>query len=110
MSGLNFVPEPLAQLPWKIILLVLAIGCFGLLVLYSAAGGSLRPWAMIQGIRFFVFLAGAVVLSRVRESMWQALAIPAYVALVIMLVLVELIGAVRGGGQRWLDLGIIRLG
>ena len=109
MSGLNFVPEPLAQLPWKIILLVLAIGCFGLLVLYSAAGGSLRPWALIQGIRFFVFLAGAVVLSRVRESMWQSLAIPAYVALIVMLILVELIGAVRGGGQRWLDLGIIRL-
>lgn len=109
MSGLNFVPEPLAQLPWKIILLVLAIGCFGLLVLYSAAGGSLRPWAMIQGIRFFVFLAGAVVLSRVRESMWASLAFPAYIGLIGMLILVELIGAVRGGGQRWLDLGIIRL-
>jgi rod shape determining protein RodA len=109
VSGLSFVPAPLAQLPWKIILLVLAIGVFGLLVMYSAAGGNLRPWALIQGIRFFVFLAGAVLLSRVRESAWQALAIPAYVALIVMLVLVELIGAVRGGGQRWLDLGIIRL-
>ena len=29
--------------------------------------------------------------------------------LVILLVLVELIGAVRGGGQRWLELGFIRL-
>ena len=109
MSGLNFVPAPLAQLPWKIILLVLAIGCFDLLVMYSAAGGSIRPWALSQGIRFFIFLAAAVLLSGVRESTWGMIAIPAYGVLVGLLVLVELIGAVRGGGQRWLDLGIIRL-
>ena len=109
MSGLNFVPAPLAQLPWKIILLVLIIGCFDLLVMYSAAGGSLRPWALSQGIRFFIFLAGAVLLSGVRETTWSTIALPAYGLLIGMLVLVELIGAVRGGGQRWLDLGIIRL-
>jgi rod shape determining protein RodA len=109
VSGLNFVPAPLAQLPWKIILLVLIIGCFDLLVLYSAAGGSLRPWALSQGIRFFIFLAAAVLLSGVREETWSMIAIPAYGVLVGLLVLVELIGAVRGGGQRWLDLGIIRL-
>jgi rod shape determining protein RodA len=109
VSGLNFVPAPLAQLPWKIILLVLAIGCFDLLVMYSAAGGSLRPWALSQGIRFFVFLACAVGLSRVRDTTWSMIALPAYGVLIGMLILVELIGAVRGGGQRWLDLGIIRL-
>ena len=109
MSGLNFVPAPLAQLPWKIILLVLIIGCFDLLVMYSAAGGSIRPWALSQGIRFFIFLAGAVLLSGVREATWSKIAIPVYGLLIGMLILVELIGAVRGGGQRWLDLGIIRL-
>jgi len=109
VSGLNFVPAPLAQLPWKIILLVLIIGCFDLLVMYSAAGGSIRPWALSQGIRFFIFLAGAVLLSGVREATWSKIAIPVYGLLIGMLILVELIGAVRGGGQRWLDLGIIRL-
>ena len=109
MSGLNFVPAPLAQLPWKIILLVLLIGSFDLLVLYSAAGGSIRPWALSQGVRFFVFLALAIGLSRVRESTWSAIALPVYGGLMVMLVLVELVGAVRGGGQRWLDLGFFRL-
>ncbi|MES2058446.1 MAG: FtsW/RodA/SpoVE family cell cycle protein, partial [Pseudomonadota bacterium] len=107
--GLNFVPAPLAQLPWRIILLVVLIGCFGLVVLYSAAGGSLRPWALNQGIRFFILLAGAIALSRVRESVWGNIALPVYAGLVVALVLVELLGAVRGGSQRWLDLGIIRL-
>ena len=108
-NGLAFVPAPLAQLPWKILLLVLAIGAFDLLVLYSAAGGHVRPWAMSQGIRFFILLAGAVVLSRVREETWSKIAMPAYGVLCVMLVLVELVGAVRGGGQRWLDVGFIRL-
>lgn len=106
MSSLNFVPAPLAQLPWRILLLVIAIGGFDLFVLYSAAGGSIRPWALSQGIRFVVFLAGAIALSRVRETTWSSLALPAYGVLCVLLVLVELIGAVRGGGQRWLDLGI----
>ena len=109
MSGFNFVPAPLAQLPWRIILLVLGIGCFGLLVMYSAAGGSLRPWALPQGIRFFAFLAGAIALSRVRETTWSDFALPAYAVLVVLLVLVELLGSIRGGGQRWLDFGIVRL-
>jgi len=109
MSSSSIVPAPLAKLPWRIILLVLGIGCFGLLVMYSAAGGSIRPWALPQGVRFFVFLAGALALSRVRESAWRTGAFPAYGLLIVMLVLVEAIGSIRGGGQRWLDLGFVRL-
>ncbi|CAN5384290.1 rod shape-determining protein RodA [soil metagenome] len=109
MSRPDFVPEQFANLPWRIILLVMAIGCFGLIVLYSAASGHIRPWALNQGVRFFVFLAGAVILSRVREDLWRDAAFPAYGVLLFLLVLVELLGAVRGGSQRWLDLGIIRL-
>ncbi|MFC3580810.1 rod shape-determining protein RodA [Sphingomonas hylomeconis] len=108
-NGLSFVPAPLAQLPWKIILLVTAIGAFGLIVLYSAAGGSIRPWALNQGIRFVVLMFGAIALSRVRESVLGKVALPIYGVLVVSLILVELLGAVRGGSQRWLDLGVIRL-
>jgi len=105
----GMVPRPLAQLPWRIMLFVLAIGGFGLVVLYSAAGGHLYPWALIQGIRLLVFLAGAIVISRIPERYFSASAFPIYGILIVMLVLVELIGAVRGGGQRWLDIGILRL-
>ena len=108
-ATLGFVPEPLAQFPWKVILLVLAIGCFDLLVLYSAAGGHIKPWAWSQGIRFFVFLVGAMLLSRVPEDVWGMISLPAYTVILIMLIGVEILGKVAGGGQRWLDLGIIRL-
>ena len=105
----GIVPEPLAQLPWRVILLVLAIGSFGLVVLYSAAGGSMRPWALSQGIKLAVFLAAAILGSRVPEEVWKAGAWPVYAVLVVALLGVEALGHISGGSQRWLDLGIIRL-
>ena len=109
MRPLDIVPEPLAQLPWKVILLTLAIGGFGLMMLYSAAGGSVRPWVIPQGVRLIVFLIGAIIMSRIPERVWSFWALPAYAGLVVLLILVELLGAVSGGSQRWLDLGPVRL-
>ncbi|MDP1026252.1 rod shape-determining protein RodA [Sphingomonas sp. KR1UV-12] len=105
----RLVPEPLAQLPWRVLFLIAAISAFGVMMLYSAAGGSVRPWALPQGIRFCVFLVGAIIVSRVPEDWFRKGAMPAYVVLLLMLVGVELLGHVSGGSQRWLDLGIIRL-
>lgn len=107
--GLGFVPAPLAKLPWRVLFLLLAIGGFGLVVLFSAAGGSVQPWASRQGLAFAIFLLTAIGLSRVRMSFWQGVALPAYAVITVMLILVELAGAVRGGSQRWLDLGFIRV-
>lgn len=109
MTGPGFVPAPLTQLPWRIILLVLAIGGFGVVVLYSAAGGQLSPWAFKHGVRFLVFLGGAVLLSYIRVDTWRSIAFPAYAVILAMLIVVELLGKVAGGSQRWLDLGFIRL-
>lgn len=105
----SIIPAPLAALPWRVILLLIAIGGFGSIVLYSAAGGHLRPWASSHAIRFCVFLMLAIILSRFSERFWREIALPGYVIILVMLVSVELLGAVSGGSQRWLDLGFIRL-
>ncbi|KQM27221.1 MULTISPECIES: rod shape-determining protein RodA [unclassified Sphingomonas] len=107
--GLGFVPAPLARLPWRVLFLLIAIGGFGLVVLFSAAGGSVQPWASRQGLAFAIFLLAAIGISRIRMSFWQGIALPAYAVITVMLVLVELVGAVKGGSQRWLDLGFIRV-
>ena len=109
MSRARIIPEPLVSLPWVTLLLVTAISAFGLVVLYSAAGGSIHPWAYSQGIKFVIFMVGAVIASRVPEDWWKKGALPVYAMLVMALVLVELLGAVRGGSRRWLDLGFVRL-
>ncbi|GGE78561.1 rod shape-determining protein RodA [Sphingomonas prati] len=109
MNRDSVVPAPLADLPWRVILLVVGIAGFGLVVLYSAAGGSLRPWAQSQGIKLVMFLGLSLVVSRVREEQLKAAAFPIYAVLVTLLFAVEVFGFVRGGSQRWLDLGLIRL-
>jgi len=106
MNRGGLIPDPIARLPWRMLGLVVAIGVFGQVVLYSAAGGSLQPWALSQGVRFFVLLSAALALSYVPERVWRSAALPAYAVIVVALVLVELVGAVRGGSQRWLDVGI----
>lgn len=109
MSDRSLVPTALTRIPWGLLLIVAALTGFGLVVLYSAAGGSLRPWALPQGIRFLVFLFGSLLLSRISEDQLKSAALVAYVLLVVMLVGVEGLGVVGGGSRRWLDLKIIRL-
>jgi rod shape determining protein RodA len=109
MSQYSFVPAPLASLSWRVILLVMALSGFGLVVLFSAAGGHARPWASSQGVKLCVFLVMALVLSRVSEQRWKQIAFPGYAIILAALLFVELLGAVSGGSQRWLDLGFIRL-
>ncbi len=105
----SLIPEPLARLPWKPIGLLSALGAFGTIVLYSAAGGHLHPWAEPHAIRFTVFLGLAIVLGRLGEDFWKRVAFPFYGAVLALLLVVEVVGGIAGGSQRWLDLGIIRL-
>ena len=109
MTEASFVPRPIAELPWKMLALVIAIAGFGMLILYSSAGGSLMPWALPHGIRFVVFLGMAIVMSRFHPDFYKAAAFPAFAGVLLLLILVEALGFVGGGAQRWLDLGFIRL-
>ncbi|TSE23090.1 rod shape-determining protein RodA [Tepidimonas aquatica] len=57
-------------------------------------------------------LIGAVVMvvvAQVPPQRLQALAVPAYVVGVLLLVAVELVGVTRKGAQRWLDLGVMTI-
>jgi len=103
------IPRPLARLPWRLIFLVAGIAMFGLIVLYSAAGGSAQPWAVKQAVVFLFFLTVAIVMSWMSETTIKAIAFPLYGATLVMLFGVELLGFVSKGAQRWLDLGPIRL-
>ena len=103
------IPRPLARLPWRLIFLVAGIATFGLIVLYSAAGGSAQPWAVKQAIVFTFFMCVAIAMSWMSETTIKSLTFPLYGATLIMLIGVEALGFVSKGAQRWLDLGPIRL-
>nr|WP_301287295.1 rod shape-determining protein RodA [Sphingobium sp. OAS761] len=99
----------MTQFPWRVILLLVAIATFGTLVLFSAADGSVFPWAINQAVRFCIFSGMALTLSRVPPGLFARFAFPAYGAILAALVLVELIGGVAGGSQRWINLGFMQL-
>ena len=103
------LPAPLAGIPWQVILpLTLLVG-FGATVLYSAAGGALQPFASSHLIRYAVFLAMAFVMSYFPREWVGIAAYPIYGAVLLLLILVEALGAIGGGSQRWLEVGPIRI-
>ncbi|MGB3723050.1 MAG: rod shape-determining protein RodA [Pacificimonas sp.] len=103
------LPDRLSALPWGAICAVLGLGVFSLLILYSAAGGSATPWMTNQGIRFGALFVMMMVLSQFDVSFWLKWAYPFYGVCLVLLIGVEAMGALRGGSQRWLNLGIINL-
>ena len=109
MISSAIIPQPLAKLPWRLIFLVTAIACIGLLTLYSAAGGSIHPWALKQAIVILIFLAISLSMSWLKEPTIKSVALPLYVGVFMLLVLVEALGFVSKGAQRWLELGPIKL-
>ena len=109
MIGSAIIPRPLAKLPWRLIFMIVAIAGFGLVVLYSAAGGSIRPWALKQAMIFLFFLGLAISMSWLKESTIKAATFPIFALIVVMLIGVEALGLVKKGAQRWLELGPIRL-
>ena len=102
------LPAPVAQLPWKMLGIVVGLTFFGLMILYSAGRGTM-VYALPQGIRFLMFLAMAIAMSYFRPQFYKEWAFFGYAGALLMLILVEAMGAIGGGAQRWLDLGVIRL-
>ena len=105
----TYVPKLIARQPWHVVLPLLGLVLFGSAVLYSAAGGSFQPWAVTHTARFLVFLAMAIVISRIRQNQFKFLAFPGYAVILVLLILVEALGFVSGGSQRWLNLGFMGL-
>jgi rod shape determining protein RodA len=105
----RLVPSAIARQPWHVFLPLLGLVLFGALVLDSAAGGRFDTWAMSHLIRFTVFCVMALIIAQVPREFFKDLAYPTYGAVLILLILVEALGAIGKGSQRWLDLGFIRL-
>ncbi|WP_118857246.1 rod shape-determining protein RodA [Sphingomonas mesophila] len=105
----SIIPQPLARLPWRLIWLVALICTIGIVTLYSAAGGSMSPWASKQAVVILGFALMAVAISYIPEGFIKGVTFPTYAAILVLLVLVEAIGFTTKGAQRWVDLGFIRL-
>ena len=84
MISSAIIPQPLARLPWRLIWLVALICTIGIVTLYSAAGGSMSPWALKQGVTMVAFALLAVAISYVPENFIKQMTFPAYVVILIL--------------------------
>ncbi|MCC7047796.1 MAG: FtsW/RodA/SpoVE family cell cycle protein, partial [Alphaproteobacteria bacterium] len=111
--GLNPVDLTLTdkalRLNWMLALLLSAIAAIGVLMLYSAGGASLQPWASRHLVRFLMALCVALAIALVDIRVWLRLAYPAYAVGFVLLVAVDIAGQIGMGAQRWLDIGPIQI-
>ncbi len=101
--------QRIKALNWGLVFLIVLVACVGFASLYSAAGASLSPWAIRQMTRFVVGIAGMFVIALIDIRWWFKLVWPAYFAGIGLLIIVEVMGHVGMGAQRWINLGFIQL-
>jgi len=97
------------QINWSLVLLATMIAGIGFAMLYSAANGSMEPWASRQMVRFAGGLVLMLGVALVDLRIWFRYAYLFYFVTLALLVAVEIMGTVGMGAQRWIDLKIIQL-
>ncbi|MDP8993479.1 MAG: rod shape-determining protein RodA [Pseudomonadota bacterium] len=105
---MSFVPAAVAEQPWRMLWVVLALALIGTLALYSAAGAELT-YALPHAVRFAVFLCLALGLSYLRPQTFHDYSRLAYGVGILLLVATLIAGTKAGGARSWLELGIVRL-
>jgi rod shape determining protein RodA len=101
--------QSIRAISWGLVLLICAAAGSGIAVLYSAANGSMEPWAAKQTIRFAVALILMVGAALPDIRYWFRVAYWVYAMMLALVIAVDLRGFVGMGAQRWIDLGVIQL-
>ena len=101
--------EKIWRINWGLALVLTAIAAIGVVALYSAAGGRFDPWAARHAVRYGVAFGIMLVVALMHPKVWLALAWPIYVASLLLLVAVDVVGKTGMGAQRWLMVGPMQI-
>lgn len=110
MSRLSFsdqlsLPEKLRHIHWGLVSLIVIIGLIGVILLYSAGGKNWQPWAAAQLVRFGIGLILMLGVALVDIRFWLRYAYIIYGFMLFLLIVVEVMGHIGMGAQRWINLG-----
>jgi rod shape determining protein RodA len=90
-----------------LLLMLLCTAGVGLFVQYSASAHSMPAvWSQVQ--RIGLGLVAMIAVAQAPPDLYRTIAPWAYLATMLLLVLVLVLGDHAKGAQRWLDLGVIR--
>ncbi|MBL8712237.1 MAG: rod shape-determining protein RodA [Alphaproteobacteria bacterium] len=101
--------DKLLSISWPFLLLITMTACVGFVSLYSAAGGSLEPWAGKQMMRFVIGMCGLIITAMIDIRIWMKFAYVIFGFVVVLLIYVDIKGHTSMGAQRWIDLGFLQL-
>ncbi len=105
----NRLSEKVAEIDWRLSVLLCVIAGLGAMILYSAAGNNWGPWADKQLIRFGLCLVLMLFLSLVDLRIWFQLAYPTYAVGMLLLLAVMVVGRHHLGAARWLQYGPVQI-
>jgi len=97
--------DKLRHLNWGMIALIVMIGLIGVALLYSAGGKSWHPWAGPQLARFAIGLCLMMAIALTDIRVWLHITYPLYGFILVLLIVVEAMGHIGMGAQRWISLG-----
>ncbi len=97
------------RVSWLYVLLICVLGGVGYGALYSAGGGSAKPFAGPQSLRFGLGLVMMLGVAMVPPGALVRLAWPLYAVSLGLLAAVLRVGHVGKGAERWLVLGGVQL-
>ena len=97
---------------WAMVLI-----CFGAIMSYSASAVYAEQKyddSTYFLLRYVLFAVAAIAVTLpfvmlARPWFWRVFSVVAYAGAIVMLLLVLVIGAARGGAQRWIDLGFVTI-
>jgi rod shape determining protein RodA len=105
----NHTLGKLRKIPILLPTIISIICIYGFIVLYSAAGGNIMPWAYKQMIIFCIFMPIAFFIALVDVRLIYNLSYYLYFFVLLLLFFVEIAGKTAMGATRWIDFGILRL-
>lgn len=93
------------HIDWMLLMGLLALMAVALLVVYSAGG---EDTMLRQAMRFAIGIVAMLVIAQFPPRVLKLWAPSIYIIGVLMLIIVDVVGVIGKGAQRWLDLGFIR--
>ncbi len=99
------ISQKLEALNWLLISLILTLAMIGFFMLYSAGGGSFKPWLIRQLGFFCIFFPLMLFIAVTDIQIWFRLAYVFYAIALILLIIVDVMGHNAMGATRWFRIG-----
>ncbi len=99
------IAKKILNLNWLLISLILVLAFIGFMMLYSAGGGSFKPW-LIRQLGFFILFFPLMIFIAISDvKIIYNFAYIAYAIGLVLLIIVQIVGHNAMGATRWFRLG-----